>query len=94
MKERLTKYRNRHQAIMSRKCLYFVVLLVLVLTSCATLPENVDRPLSAALQDTADTTIGKAVKNTYNFTITGEDDGLDILRQGRLIIHLEFIKYK
>jgi len=39
-------------------------------------------------------TIGKHVKNTYKFTITGEDDELDENRDGRLIIHLEFIKYK
>ncbi len=39
-----------------------ITLVFLVLSGCATLPENVDRQVSTVLQDTADTSIGRAVK--------------------------------
>jgi putative cardiolipin synthase len=46
----------------SQVCFYLVTLSFVILSGCATLPENVDRQYSSALQDTDDTTIGRVVK--------------------------------
>ena len=62
MKNRIEKHLKYSQMKISQVCFYSVILLFFILTGCATLPENINRQVSSALQDTADTTIGRAVK--------------------------------
>ena len=62
MKNQLGKYRKYFQMKIPQVCFCLVTLSFVILSGCATLPENVDRQYSTALQDTDDTNIGRVVK--------------------------------
>ena len=38
--------------------------------------------------------IGKTVKGTYNLNVIANNGTPDVAREGYLVLHLEFIKYK
>ena len=71
--------RPGHDHVVRRLALSLSLLLALVLTGCASLPSNVDRPVSLALQDPQDTALGQQF-SAYAATIgTRHDSGFRLL---------------
>jgi len=61
MNNQVERHRIDFRMNIFQVCSYFVILLILIISGCATLPENIDRQSSSAFQDTGDTSIGMAV---------------------------------